>query len=401
MYTHACVAAQEKEHLQVINKGAQALRGANLVLKVKTQPLHAGAVGHPGPKGGGVGVGHVPDGRVGDGVRGQGRVDAHRPAARGLLVLVGQDKVVQQLGGLGVGRVLEDSGVLGPGDKGGGARGGGKGRVDVVARGHLQVGARREAGGFGLVGRAEDGVGRGGAADPAGVLGEEALEPGLAELLDAVVVVSRFLLFTDGVEAVVFLDLHKVELPQDGVIIVGVGQDQLVLELGLEEVLVRRERGIRELVRVPEQAPREDVDAVVAGGAAGVLEGRVDLVEAEGRVVEQGALVGPARVVVQRLQDDAVDVDVVVRELVVEVAVVVLGQVDGDVERHARELGLEGGLEGVLLRRLVAAVPAGHDAALGQGGLVDLVERAALDGCGGVIGGGQGGLAQQAREEKE
>lgn len=86
--------------------------------------------------------------------------------------------------------------------------------------------------------------------------------------------------------------------------------------------------------------------------------------------------------------------------------IVVLGQVDGDVQRHARELCLEGRLERVLLVLLVTvrrargesvyqirrsirsgcffsqhspAMPNGNSAALLQRSLVDLVQRAVLD----------------------
>lgn len=126
--------------------------------------------------------------------------------------------------------------------------------------------------------------------------------------------------------------------------------------------------------------PGDDEESSVGGIC--ILELGVDIVKVEWRIVEQSALLLPARVVVQRLEDDAVDVDVVVCELQIDVGVVVLGKVDGEVERHFGEARLEGRLEGVLLRLFIAAMPKRHNATLGDSCCVDFVEAARfLDGC--------------------
>lgn len=178
--------------------------------------------------------------------------------------------------------------------------------------------------------------------------------------------------------------LHEVESEEDGIVVVGVGQDELVLELRAKPV-VPLDGGLatRKLLAVPGVEPGDDEHAVVGRGAVGLELGQ-DRVMAKGRVVEEGILGTPAGVVVQGLEDDAVDEDVVGGDLVVEVAVVVLGEVDSDVEGHAGELGLKGSLQAVLLGELVTSVPEGDDTALGESGLVDLVEGTGLDLGGGV-----------------
>lgn len=98
-------------------------------------------------------------------------------------------------------------------------------------------------------------------------------------------------------------------------VIVGVGQNKLVLELGAEEVLVLL-GAVGDVFRVPDVGPAEDVQA--GEEAIVVLVVVVDLLPSQGLVGQQSTLGLPARVVVQGLQDDAVDVDVVGGKLTVE-----------------------------------------------------------------------------------
>jgi hypothetical protein len=172
---------------------------------------------------------------------------------------------------------------------------------------------------------------------------------------------------------------HQVESPQNGIIIVGVGQNKLVLELGANPIIpLDRALDIGELVGVPSARPEENVDAVPSGGV--VLERMLNLLEAVGGVVQKSALLSPARVVVQSLKNDAVNINSVasVGELLVKATIVVLGEVDGDVESDAGESLLKGLLEGVLLVCLVSAVPNGDNIAFLQSGLVDLIKASSL-----------------------
>lgn len=117
---------------------------------------------------------------------------------------------------------------------------------------------------------------------------------------------------------------HEVEGVENGIIVVGVGEDQLVLELGLQEVCELL-RAILNVVGVPHVQPVDDVEAGVR--AIRVLEVVVYLVPAGRLVGEEDALRLPARVVVQGLEDDAVDIHVIGGDLTVNVAIVVLGDV--------------------------------------------------------------------------
>lgn len=161
--------------LQIILQRAQALRGANLGLKPQLQPLDAHPVPHPRQERSGVGVGDLGNVAVERKTVGQRRhVGPERPVLR-LLPLPAQEPVVEQPGALGVPRVPEDPGRLGPRDKVGPRR---------VRRGEGRPAAGRgEADGLRVVGRGGDGRRRRGAADPSGLLGEQGVEPGDAFLL--------------------------------------------------------------------------------------------------------------------------------------------------------------------------------------------------------------------------
>lgn len=73
------------------------------------------------------------------------------------------------------------------------------------------------------------------------------------------------------------------------------------------------------------------------------------------------------------LEDDTVNVDIALGQLLVNVAVDIFGDVDSNIECHAREALLERRLEGILLVLLVTAVPEGDNATLGKCGLVNLI----------------------------
>lgn len=83
------------------------------------------------------------------------------------------------------------------------------------------------------------------------------------------------------------------------------------------------------------------------------------------------------------LEDNTVNVDITIDQLLVDVAVNILGDVDSDVECHARESFLEGCFQGILLVRLVTTVPEGDYTAFGECSLVDVIQGTSLDfrGC--------------------
>lgn len=163
---------------KVINEGAEALGSANAVLEPEAKSLDSRAVRHPLAKGSGVSAGSLEDGSV---VVGKLDIAADRPSTAGLLVLGAEHVAVQELGALGVRSVLEDTAGLGPR---------GEATLDGVAgvdgSGRVQSAGGGEGGGPSGVVLAEDGAGSLGAADPAGVLGDELVEPLSAVLLDTV-----------------------------------------------------------------------------------------------------------------------------------------------------------------------------------------------------------------------
>lgn len=172
------------------------------------------------------------------------------------------------------------------------------------------------------------------------------------------------------------MNSREVECKKHGVIIIGIREDQFVLEFRLQKVRVLH-RTICHLVCIPNIAPAEDNDGIPS--PPGIAEIRVDLVEVERLVTQQSALLIPARIVVDGLEDDTINVDVALGQLLVDVAVDVFGDVDSNVECHAGEALLEGRLQSILLVRLVTAVPEGDNATLGKCSLVNLIQGSSLD----------------------
>lgn len=230
---------------------------------------------------------------------------------------------MQQLRALRVRGVAQDRARLRPRDEG--ARGGGE--RDVVGRGRRQAEGGGEGRDVAAVRGADERRRRGGAADPARVLGEEGVEPGQSLLAEDEVEGVEDGVLESCVSGCTVLRCTGVcwvggrggwvERQREAKthIVVGVGQHELVLELGLEEVLVLL-RPVGHVAAVPDVGPAEDADAGVVALLVLVLV--VDLVPAERLVGQQRALRLPARVVVQGLQDDAVDVQAVGGELAVD-----------------------------------------------------------------------------------
>lgn len=203
--------------LQVINQGAKSLRSADQVLIEELQPLDSWTVSHETVEFVRVGRVDLRQGRVSCGRR---DVLANAPHARvgGVLVLVGEEEVVQELSTLRVRCIFEYSAALAPGDEeaivgDGDVQGGGGSHADAAAEGR----------GIGAVGLADECHRSSGAADPARSLGEQLLEPAEAILLKAVVLwlvsVSRICSRTLG------LNSRQVEGEQNGVVVVGIGED--------------------------------------------------------------------------------------------------------------------------------------------------------------------------------
>lgn len=153
-------------NLQTINQGAESLRRADPVLVKELQPLDPWTIGHETVKFVGVGGVELRQSRVSS-----RRRDAleHAPHARvgGVLVLVGQEEVVQELGALWVGSVLEDGAALAPCDEEAVL---GDGNVERGGGSHSDAAA--EGCGIGVVGLADERHWSGGAADPARSLGK-------------------------------------------------------------------------------------------------------------------------------------------------------------------------------------------------------------------------------------
>lgn len=254
--------------LQVVNQGAETLRRADEVLEKQLQPLDPWAVRHETVELVGVGGVELRESRVSGGRR---DVLADAPHARvvGVLVLVGQEEVVQELGALRMGGVLEDGAALAPGGEeavlgDGDVEGGGGEHANAAAKGC----------GVGAVGLAHE-CGRGGrAANPARILGEQLLEPVETVLLKTVVIqlASVSLSFSH----VLGFNLRQVECEKNGVVVVGICEDQFVLELGLQEIRVLY-GAICHLVCIPDIAPAKDNDSVPS--SPGVAELWVELVE--------------------------------------------------------------------------------------------------------------------------
>lgn len=153
-------------HLQIIDQGAESLRCADPVLVKQLQPLDPWTIGHETVKFVGVGGVELRQSRVSGGRR---NVLEDAPHARvgGVLVLVGQEEVVQELGALWVGRVLEDGAALAPCDEEAVL---GDGNVERGGGNHAD--AATEGCGISGVGLADECHWSGGAADPARSLGK-------------------------------------------------------------------------------------------------------------------------------------------------------------------------------------------------------------------------------------
>lgn len=153
-------------NLQTINQGAESLRRADPVLVKELQPLDPWTIGHETVKFVGVGGVELRQSRVSSRRR---DVLEHAPHARvgGVLVLVGQEEVVQELGALWVWSVLEDGAALAPGDEEAVL---GDGNVERGGGSHADAAA--EGCGIGVVGLADERHWSGGAADPARSLGK-------------------------------------------------------------------------------------------------------------------------------------------------------------------------------------------------------------------------------------
>lgn len=155
-----------RSNLQLINQRAKSLRCADPVLVEELQPLNAWTIGHETVKLVGVGGVELRQSRVSSRRR-DVLQDAPHARIGGVLVLFSQEEVVQELGALRVGSVLEDGAALAPCDEeavlwdGNVERGGGS-HADAAAEGC----------GVGVVGLADECHWSGGAADPARSLGK-------------------------------------------------------------------------------------------------------------------------------------------------------------------------------------------------------------------------------------
>lgn len=203
--------------LQVINQGAKSLRRADQVLVEELQPLDSWTVRHETVELVGVGGVDLRQGRVSLRRR---NVLANAPHARvsGVLVLIGQEEIVQELGALGVRGVFKNGASLAPGDEeailgDGDVQGGGGSHADTAAEGC----------GIAVVGLADECHRSTGAADPARSLCEKLLEPAKAVLLKAVVLwlvsMSRFYPGALG------LNSRQVEGEKNGVVVVWISED--------------------------------------------------------------------------------------------------------------------------------------------------------------------------------
>lgn len=242
---------------------------------------------------------------------------------------------MQELGALRVRGVLEDGAALAPGGEEAVL-----GDGDVEGRGGGHAGAAAEGRGVGAVGLADECHRSGSAADPAGSLGEQLLEPVEAVLPKAVVLwlvaVSR------TCSRVLGFNSRQVEGKKNSIVVVGMCEDQLVLELRLQVIRILH-RPVLQLVCIPDITPTEYNNSVPS--PPGVAEFRVDFVEVQRFISQECALLIPTRIVVNGLEDDTVNVDIALYQLLVDVTVVILGYVDSDVECHAGESFLEGRLQ--------------------------------------------------------
>lgn len=167
------VPSPDYAHLHIILERAETLSSSNPGLVPQLLPLDLGPVQHVGKETSDVGVGLLENvGEVGGGIGADG------PLGRSELPLVAEEPVVEQLGALGVGRVLEDGCGLGPSDVGCVGRASG---VDATA---ARATASAKGSNVGGVGEGELGAGGSASTNPGRVLGEKGVEPFDTELLD-------------------------------------------------------------------------------------------------------------------------------------------------------------------------------------------------------------------------
>ena len=160
--------------LQIINKRTLSLWRPQPALKPEPNSLHLGTIHHPLSKRRGIRALLLPDLAV---ARWCWYVFPDAPPAADLLVNA-EHVVVQQVGAFGMGSIFEDGTGLGPGDElalfwdsGAGCVGG------PVPRCEARDGS--------AICSVKEGARGGSAADPAGILGDEGIEPFDAVLLNA------------------------------------------------------------------------------------------------------------------------------------------------------------------------------------------------------------------------
>src|SRR6478752_5186641 len=282
-------------HLSLVNRivdRINTLCSTNTSLEPKSKSLNQATVLHESRKLSWVGSSLVA--KIGETFWG-GDIATNRPSTHSSLVLLAKDEVVKKLGSLRVRGILENAGILRPRD------------IFTLCRlgeferlGFAETSASSEVGSFGGVLLADYGAGSCRSTNPARVLLEEILEPGSSVLLHAGNW-SAWIAVRD------VRNLHEIKGEKNRVV-VGVSQDELVLKLRSKPIGVLCGcLNTAKLLCVPCIGPEEDIHSIPIRRA--ILESMIDLIKALGGVVEQSALLSPARVIVQGLQDHAVDVN--------------------------------------------------------------------------------------------
>ncbi|MNV23855.1 hypothetical protein D3C71_1148930 [compost metagenome] len=191
------------------------------------------------------------------------------------------------------------------------------------------------------------------------------------------------------VNAVLLDDL--VEHVEHGIIVMRIGNDDLVLELRLQEVgIVARCIGRRHHVLVVAVGKGKHEQSGEA--ALRILVGIGHLVPADRLVGQQQAALCPVVKIMQRLQMGDVDFQILAKKLFFDAGVVVLAEVDHDVDLHARKLALEAALDAKALRHLVTAGIHGQLPALLECCLVQVLQRLA----GAIALHGRGGCSRRS-----
>lgn len=149
------------------------------------------------------------------------------------------------------------------------------------------------------------------------------------------------------------LGSHQIEGEENGVVVVGIGKNKLILELRFQVVCeFFRGGGVVHIVGVPDVGPAVDEETGV--GTVRILEVAKHMLPAGGLIREQSSLRLPSGVVVQRLEYYAIHIQIVRSDLPIKVDIVVLRKVDGKVQRHAWEACFKGLLEAILLMHLIS-----------------------------------------------